>query len=238
MSTPAAKLNRPAISAGRPPFLSSQQFREYLSRTDLKRAARVDGIEPFSFLARCEREGRPIPHRLHHGQKRWRLLDIVARARADGVTITEPPSPPVVDAAEFELRRIMHALPRRLDRSAFGASPTGPKKRRMPAEPEIVAASQAVGSCVGVYFLVENMRVVYVGQSLNVHGRVATHATERRKHFDRYAYIQCDRSELDVLESLYIYSLRPLYNVDSDGHLQAPLTAEQLMRRATRNAED
>lgn len=77
---------------------------------------------------------------------------------------------------------------------------------------------------VGVYFLVKGSCVVYVGQSTNVLARIAQHAKDG-KDFDRACYIPCSESELDVVESLYIWSLRPVLN-----H-HAPITFKKLVER-------
>lgn len=74
----------------------------------------------------------------------------------------------------------------------------------------------------GIYFLYSRDRLVYVGQSVNIHARIAQHW--QTKTFDSFAYIQCDESHLDVLESAYIHRLRPPLNVT------APITQRQLER--------
>jgi hypothetical protein len=63
----------------------------------------------------------------------------------------------------------------------------------------------------GIYFLIENMDVSYVGQSVDVFGRVSRHKRDGRT-FDSFAYILCDKSELDRLEMLYIEAFVPWLN--------------------------
>ena len=63
----------------------------------------------------------------------------------------------------------------------------------------------------GVYFLFNNDRIVYVGQSTNIHARVQNH---RDKAFDSYTYLTVrDYSERNYVESYYIDLFKPEYNV-------------------------
>ena len=70
------------------------------------------------------------------------------------------------------------------------------------------------GACPGIYFLCHGEAVVYVGQSLSVIGRIATHIKEGVKEFDldRVYFLPCPSSLLDSLERQYIDLLRPKYN--------------------------
>jgi hypothetical protein len=101
---------------------------------------------------------------------------------------------------------------------------TGKKLLR---ESEIVSAANTWELATGVYFLIDGDRVVYVGQSVNVYARIASH---HNKGFDRFAFIPCEREMLNTLESLYIHVLRPPLNGDMHGGKQAPLSLNKLMR--------
>lgn len=80
----------------------------------------------------------------------------------------------------------------------------------------------------GVYFLVKNDLVVYVGQSVNVHARIAQHVGQ--KDFDKYAFVQCSPDALDKVESLYIHFLRPSLNASCvDSSKMAPLKLKDLI---------
>mgnify|MGYP000214506835 CR=1 FL=1 len=63
----------------------------------------------------------------------------------------------------------------------------------------------------GIYFLISNGSVVYVGQSKNILGRVACHT---EKNFDRVAFLNCCESELNATERLFIDALMPELNAD------------------------
>ncbi len=70
--------------------------------------------------------------------------------------------------------------------------------------------------------LVKGDRVVYVGQSINVFARISGHHI---KDFESFAFIPCNQTILDRLESLYIHILRPPLNGKIDGgeRMLAPL---------------
>lgn len=88
---------------------------------------------------------------------------------------------------------------------------------------EIVANSFSVGKIVGVYFLINKGKIVYVGQSRNVHARLAVHLDE--KCFDSASVIPCKISELDEVELFYIRKFRPALNVT---HNSDPLSDEEV----------
>lgn len=91
---------------------------------------------------------------------------------------------------------------------------------------DIVAASQAYEVHCGVYFLIYEGRVVYVGQSVDVLSRISQH---KEKRFDRFAFVPCDRASLDVIESLYIHILQPPLNGEqTGGGKSAPIGWEAL----------
>lgn len=74
---------------------------------------------------------------------------------------------------------------------------------------EIVEQAVHWEKASGVYFLVQDDEVVYVGQSVHVYSRIAQHSD---KKFNRYAFVPCDVALLDKLEALYIHVLKPRLN--------------------------
>lgn len=66
------------------------------------------------------------------------------------------------------------------------------------------------GSC-GVYFLIHKGEVVYVGQSIDVLGRISKHRREG-KVFDAFNFIPCELSQGLALEAKYISALMPALN--------------------------
>lgn len=93
----------------------------------------------------------------------------------------------------------------------------------------VKAAEPWAGSC-GVYFLVKDGEVVYVGQSKNCHGRIGQHPD---KDFDSYAFYPCSKDELDIFESAYIHYLQPRLNgCLNNGSKSAPISFHKLIRMA------
>lgn len=62
----------------------------------------------------------------------------------------------------------------------------------------------------GVYFLCKNNEVVYVGQSVSIHGRIQSH--KHNKNFDRVYLLPIPESELNQIESAFIHYLKPPLN--------------------------
>lgn len=69
----------------------------------------------------------------------------------------------------------------------------------------------------GIYFLLSDGRVVYVGQAKNIKARIRQHKEDPNKVFDAYAYLSCEEEYLDTLETLYILHLRPTQNKRCSG---------------------
>lgn len=136
------------------------------------------------------------------------------------------------ESADDRLRGLLtqeRRLIRRLDElrkhelfSARSASLTG---KRLLRAAEIVEQASRWEAISGIYFLVRDDAVVYVGQSLNLYVRIACHAA---KNFDRVAFILCSPDQLDVMESLYIHLLEPELNGDHGGKKVAPLGLHEL----------
>ena len=104
--------------------------------------------------------------------------------------------------------------------------------KRLLLEQEVVLGARKPEHKIGVYFLVRGNSVVYVGQSINILRRVEEH--RRTKAFDSFAYIICDKSELNILESLYMLSFRG----DKDEYCwQPPLSHRKLMYLGTEVVE-
>lgn len=82
-------------------------------------------------------------------------------------------------------------------------------------------------SLVGIYFLIHDNEIVYIGQSTNVYRRLTAHSD---KQFSGYAVVPCETHELDILESLYIHCLQPKYNGNCVNNAKlAPITLKKLL---------
>ena len=63
----------------------------------------------------------------------------------------------------------------------------------------------------GIYLLIDNDEIVYVGKSLTPEQRVGTHQYSD-KNFDSYYIVSCNEEELQNLEAKYIFKYHPKYN--------------------------
>jgi len=65
----------------------------------------------------------------------------------------------------------------------------------------------------GVYFLIKNNVIVYVGKGRLVWTRMSSHASHKNYDFDRFCVIEC-KTEKDAaaLEAVYINKFLPKYN--------------------------
>lgn len=72
--------------------------------------------------------------------------------------------------------------------------------------------SDSADRVTGIYFLLNGRDVVYVGQSVDVGGRVLAHRRDPSKVFDRACYVPAKADELDSLEQAFIAMLRPALN--------------------------
>lgn len=225
----------------RPDFIPREAFRAWLKPKELNKHAMIDGILAASYAGRFERLGQPFQSR----DGRFRLIDIVARARAHCHSVTPPPdgkfAVECLRAKADELRSIVADLEARRAILAAQVSQAevvnalrGHAKSLTGAtlltEEEIVTQSESVADTCGVYFLIHRGVVVYVGQSVNVHARILQHRAQ--KEFDRFGFVACDESALDLLESIYIHVLRPPLNGEQAGTPCAPLSLDKILKIA------
>lgn len=64
-------------------------------------------------------------------------------------------------------------------------------------------------SVCGIYFLVLNESVVYVGQSIDIYSRTGNHSD---KLFNDIYIIECKQEKLNELEKHFILKYQPIYN--------------------------
>lgn len=65
----------------------------------------------------------------------------------------------------------------------------------------------------GIYFLLKDDAVVYVGQSISVLTRLGEHKRDQGKDFNRVYVIECPPESMARLEAMYIDKFKPIYNV-------------------------
>lgn len=64
----------------------------------------------------------------------------------------------------------------------------------------------------GVYFLLRDSVVVYVGQSKHHELRISEHVREKQKDFDSFYFIECAPLDLNLAELYWIIFYKPIYN--------------------------
>jgi hypothetical protein len=101
-------------------------------------------------------------------------------------------------------------------------------------EKDLVSAAKPWQSFAGIYFLVHKDRVIYVGQSVNVYARISSHTD---KVFDRFTVLPCAKSNLNLVESLYIHTLQPPLNGGNGKATLAPLSLEKIMAIANKKED-
>lgn len=80
----------------------------------------------------------------------------------------------------------------------------------------------------GIYFLCKQGKVVYIGQSVNIHSRVGQHCED--KEFDAVFLFQCPQAHLNELERTFIRELQPPLN--RTGRLPTSRDVRNLKQRA------
>ena len=79
------------------------------------------------------------------------------------------------------------------------------------SESEIVANSLSLNVTCGVYFLIKDERIVYVGKSSDVYKRIGQHV--KTKEFDRITVVECSETDVSRLEAMYIDKFKPILNI-------------------------
>ena len=93
---------------------------------------------------------------------------------------------------------------------------SGPDELGLLPKGEILAMGRTTARLCGVYFLINENEIIYVGQSVNIAGRVGGH--HKDKVFTHYTYVECPESHLNALEGLYIEKFDPPLNGRSNGN--------------------
>lgn len=222
-----------------PSYVPKEHRRSWVSLGTINKWFTVGGLQALSYIVKAERSGNPIRHNIHNGSKRYRVLDVIARARAEcmeinktGVALEKEALLNLSNARsklEKEVQDLKSKASHEIKMNLLSDTLTG---KYMLDVSEIVAKSAPFKSKCGVYFLIQDDQVVYVGQSVSVETRIRNHANNKYeiKVFDRYAYIPCEKQQLDVLESLYIHALNPKYQgrQSSQRYPAAPFSFQQL----------
>lgn len=245
----------------RPDFLTIEQFRGYYSAGALGKLISIAGKGAASFIYNQRDIGRPVRSFVDvKGVTKYKLSHVIAVARGRGYSIN-PPRVSLYKAESLEkhidelerkaksLQQKINSLSDQHKKVELFSHTKYMVSQPIANEREIVAASSADIPMSGVYFLIREKRIVYVGQSVSVLGRIGNHAAEGVKDFDSYAFIECKKENLNILESIYIHILSPEYNGNAiggskvapvgKGELHSLLSSLSAMRnKTTENIEE
>ena len=126
---------------------------------------------------------------------------------------------------ELKLKLAVVESDRRELHRKFQRYDCGPDALGLLSKGEILSMARPQRKQCGVYFLIENNEIVYVGQSVNVHARVASHYYG--KVFSYFTCIECPQSHLNSLEALYIHKFNPPLNGRGGGQGQHETAARE-----------
>lgn len=65
----------------------------------------------------------------------------------------------------------------------------------------------------GIYFLIKDREIVYVGQSVDCEARVKKHIQEGEKNFTEYHVFHCPVEHLNLYEAYCLWKFQPKYNI-------------------------
>ena len=86
----------------------------------------------------------------------------------------------------------------------------------------------------GIYFLLDNEKVVYVGQTLSISSRIYDHHKSSKK-FNRFAWVRCKPELLNDWEGYYIGTFLPKYNggIPPNSHFMAFKRLKRTVKQKT-----
>ena len=64
---------------------------------------------------------------------------------------------------------------------------------------------------IGIYFLCHYNKIIYIGQSIDIDGRLRSHLKDKK--FNKVFFIPCLKKELENLEIFYIEKYKPILNI-------------------------
>lgn len=89
-------------------------------------------------------------------------------------------------------------------------------KKALKGKEEIHAAvneaAVKIEKACGVYFLLKENEIVYIGQSINCFSRVSSHTNDATKDFNRVCYVPVNSDELNAIEEILIAIFKPKHN--------------------------
>ncbi len=93
------------------------------------------------------------------------------------------------------------------------------------SEKQITSQADLVPDMSGVYFLIKDGKIVYVGQARNVLSRIGEHIDT--KDFDEWTWIAVTLDRLNITELAYIRHFNPPLNNDPESKARKRRLAEK-----------
>lgn len=223
-----------------PDFIDRNFLNQRLTTTAISKLFSVGGMAASSYISRLKREGceldfiREDCSNIHGFRNLYLVSDVVQSAINNNMVLAPPKSAAIKEFSEGltlthrrlsddidRLKRIKRDLLKEIDLMNGNLSDIAPvlSQTRFSLVPEsaLIEKSLSYGDACGVYFLIKDMAIVYIGQSINIASRITQH---RDKEFDSVSYVACEKSEMDILESLYILAYKPPLNGIAGGNGQ------------------
>lgn len=198
---------------------------DWVSVGALGKLIRVNGWSFGYYLQKRQDAGRPLKYvkaaALRYDlefRKVYQVKQVVAAVWADGYEIHEPPRDlqpypiPVSFTRNDPERKTNAAEIEQLRRDLVNAEQKIQGMRnllKVASKEELV--KKAVPLCAsGIYFLIRNGSIVYVGQSINILDRIKQHVGV--KEFDSVSWVSANSCDLNNLETVYIDAFAPVQN--------------------------
>jgi len=137
---------------------------------------------------------------------KWRAQIYVGGIRDSAVFEEKYEAEAWAKKRETEIKRLRDIANRLNDRAKIILNDSD-----LHSKDDIIQTSIKIPRVCGVYFLIKECEIVYVGKSINVHNRLGSHLCD--KDFDKINIIECGLTQLNRLESLYIKRFKPKYNI-------------------------
>lgn len=240
-----------------PDFIERDRIREYIRPADMNGLFALDlggkTMRPSSFIAKADRELWNLKYALiparcgiakYDKVKGYRMLDVLHLAFIKGYTAVETQENQEYTCS-YNLSLVREELAylkgqvRECEQQArmvtgdfsdYGIVTKQPKFALLSKETLIQQAISNLAVC-GVYFLIKGDEIVYIGQSVNIFARMSGHGN---KDYDGITFVPCDKSELDILESLYILAYQPKLNGrtgnKNQGRISAPFGLQDIIK--------
>lgn len=228
-------------------LIPKERRREYVTVSQMDKWFRIDGVSASGIVKRHDFKKEPVIFNNKNGiiSRLYRPIDLIIYAATTGLRI-EPDAETrigILKAKEHSLIESIDALTNQINRLRcddqnyrmvnFAASGIPEFLSMWASEREIIEHShQIANNLCGVYFLIHQKKIVYVGQSVNVFARVNSHRDT--KEFDEFSCVVVPPQFLDVMESIYIHMLEPPLNKRyTGGQICAPIRRDELIYKTT-----